>query len=263
MLYTFWTIPRRWRRRITWVWMAIMLSTVSLLGQEPAQYQVIKVRFKVLSRDGEVLPRASLAARLDSSSARVPPDKTLKAGLGRDEYSYSTDDSTFSVFSSEQISNEEGALEVPFVVYKNRPDSIDYELACFYQNDRINRLYPHGRKRAISYSDAGSLVTLTVDALPPLTLPRLLLVIAAWLGATIMGALLFFRGVYRSLLAQGRPIDLSRALCWSGLLFVSLTAMALLYWLSLPKILNLYVFIAFLLVIWLLHLVFTVLPKRT
>jgi hypothetical protein len=78
-----------------------------------------------------------------------------------------------------------------------------------------------------------------------------------------MGALLFFRGVYKSLLAGGRSIDLSRALCWSGVLVISLVALGLAYWLILPKILNLYIFLGFLFAIWFLHMLFIVLPKRT
>ena len=244
------------------VFLGLSLFAASLNAAEPTQYQVIKVRFKLLSRDGEPLSGASLASRLDSSSSRLPPEKSIKAGAGKEEYSYSTDDSTYSIFSNEQIANEDGLLEVPFVVYRNRPDPIDYELSCFYDKDRINRLFTNNRKRSISSSDSGTLVTLTVDAVPPVTFPRLLLVIFAWVGATIMGALLFFRGVYKSLLSKGKPIDLSRALCWSGVLLVSLIAAALLYWLLLPKVVNLYIFIGFLFVVWVLHLVFTVLPKR-
>lgn len=240
----------------------LALFAVTGLAQTPTQYQVIKVRFQILSRGGEPLPKATLAARLDSSSSRKPSDKTIGAGQEQGEYAYSADNPEYTIFSSEQISGEDGLLEVPFVVYKDKPDPIDYELSCLYGKERSNRLLVKNQKQAISSADGGTLITLTIDALAPLPVSRLLIVILVWVGASIMGALLFFRGVYRALLSEGKPIDLSRALCWSGVLLISLTAMALLYWLLLPKVVNLYIFMAFLFAVWLLHLIFTVLPKR-
>jgi len=232
------------------------------VAQAPAQYQVIKLKYKILSSDGDILPGATLAARLDTGSSRMAPDKNLKAGTGEDEYAYSVDDPGHTIFSSEQTSNADGLLELPVIVYQNRPDPIDYELIVFYGKERSNRVYPKDQKRAFSSADAGATVTLQVNAVQPLTFPRLLMALLCWLGATVMGALLFFRGVYRSLLASGKSIDLSRALCWSGVLLVSLLSLGLAYWLFLPKLMNLYIFLGFLLAIWFLHLLFAVLPKR-
>jgi hypothetical protein len=45
-------------------------------------------------------------------------------------------------------------------------------------------------------------------------------------------------------------------------LLVSLISLGLAYWLFLPKLISLYIFLAFLLAIWFLHLLFAVLPKR-
>jgi hypothetical protein len=248
---------------LTIAFLLALSITATALSQEPAQYQVIKVKFKVLDREGGILPGVALSARLDAGSNRLPPDKLLKVGASKDEYIYSVDDATYSLFSNEQTSNADGILEVPFIVFQNRPDQIDYELNAYYGKERTNRIFPKDRKRAFSATDDGAFLSLQIDALPPFTMPRILVAIACWLGATLMGALLFFRGVYKSLLSAGKSIDLSRALCWSGVLLISLIALGCAYWLFLPKIINLYYFFIFLFVIWLLHMLFTVFPKRS
>jgi hypothetical protein len=77
-----------------------------------------------------------------------------------------------------------------------------------------------------------------------------------------MGFLLFFRGMYPRWLANGKSIDLSRALCWSGTLLICLFALGLIYWWLLPRIFGLWIFFALLFVIWLAHLAVSVSARR-
>ena len=230
--------------------------------QQPAQYQLIRVRYRLLDRNGRPLPKASLLARLDSSSTRLPPDRTLRTQAGNEEFTYSLDDSDFIIFSNQQYADDAGIVDLPVIVYSNRPDPIDYELNSLYGSERANRLQPGNRRAAFTASDAGSTRELRLDAVGGVPSLNYILAAGLWLGATIMGGLLFFRGVYRSLLSSGRSIERSRALCWSGSLLIALIALGLVYWLFLPHVLNLYVVIGFLFVIWFLHLLFTVIPKR-
>jgi hypothetical protein len=251
----------------THVILSSVLSMACLLvpvadGQQPAQYQLIRVRYRLLDRNGRPLPKASLLARLDPTSSRLPPDRTLRTQAGSEEFTYSQDDADFIIFSNQQYADDAGIAELPVIVYANRPDPIDYELNSLYGSERMNRVASGDRRAAFTASDAGNTRELRLDAVGRVPTMNYLMAAGLWLGATIMGGLLFFRGVYRSLLSGGRSIELSRALCWSGSLLITLIAMALAYWFFLPHILNLYVVLGFLFVIWFLHLLFTVVPKR-
>ncbi|MCW5976552.1 MAG: hypothetical protein KIT09_00670 [Bryobacteraceae bacterium] len=249
---------------------AIVLTLVSLgflaappaHAQQPAQYQLIRVKYRLLDRNGRPLTRASISARLDSGSSRAPSDRTLRTLAGSEEFVYSLDDPGFIIFSNQQYADEAGMTELPVIVYANRSEPIDYELSSLYGVERTNRVAARDRKAAFTLSDAGSTRELRLDAVGGVPSMNYLIAAGLWLGATIMGGLLFFRGVYRSLLAGGRSIELSRALCWSGFMLITLVALGLAYWLFLPHIVNLYVLTVFLFAIWFLHLLFTVLPKR-
>ena len=86
----------------------------------PAQYQLIRVRYRVVDLDGRPLENASISARLDADSSRKPPDRVIKVKAGEDEFAYTQDDSGFPVFSNAQHVNAEGLAEVPIIVYANR-----------------------------------------------------------------------------------------------------------------------------------------------
>jgi hypothetical protein len=226
-------------------------------AQEAAQYQLIKVKYRLVDKNGDVLEKVNLGARLDLKSPRPPADRTLKVG----DIEYSTDDPKFTYFS-QQLSDSHGMVEVPIIVYDNRPDPIDYELGASYGTDKGNKVTERDQRQSFTSSDNGVTRTIRLDVVAERPALNYLIGLAAWVIATIMGALLFFRAIYQSLLSSGRPIDLSRALCWSGALLVSLTALGFVYYFLLPQVLNFYVFFGFLFVIWFLHLLFTVMPKR-
>lgn len=226
-------------------------------AQEPAQYQLIHVRFRLIDKNGDVLEKVNLGARLDAKSSRPPANKILKVG----DIEYSLDEQRY-IFFSQQLSDAHGMVEVPFIVYENRTDPIDYEINASYGTDKGNKVTDHDQRQAFTSEDNGKARTVRLDVIAERPALNYVIGFVAWLFATAMGALLFFRAIYQSLLASGKPIDLSRALCWSGALLVSLTALGLVYWFLLPQILNLYVFFGFLFIIWFLHLLFTVMPKR-
>ena len=234
------------------------------VAQEPPQYQVIHVPYRILDRAGRPLAHAQLAAKLDPSDAQQLPERTLRARVGGDEYLYSLDDERYTIFSELQTSKSDGLVDLPVIVYANRPDDyIAYQLNCLYGATRTNQVYPDRRKVWYKAADAGKQRTLYLDVVGEVPVTNWLIGTVAWLGATLMGALLFFRGVYPRMLAGGHSIDHSRALCWSGALFVSLAALALFYWLFLPQVINLYLFLGFLLVVWFVHMLVTVVPSHT
>ncbi len=229
----------------------------------PAQYQLIRIKFRVIDLDGRPLENASVSARLDSDSSRKPPDRTLRVKAGEDEYTYSQDDSSYPVFSNQQHVNADGIAEVPFIVYANRTDPIDYDLSILYKEANRNVVFASDRKRPVTIQDAGMTQTLRANVRRQVPVPEFLLAISAWIGITVMGCLLFFRGVYRRLLEGRKAVELSRALCWSGALFICLFALGLVYWWVLPHIFSVWMFMIFLAVIWLAHLLVTVMSRRT
>jgi hypothetical protein len=240
----------------------MLIAFTPLFCQEPAQYQVIRVNFRVTDRNGKPLPNASLLARLDPSSGRPAPDRVLKARLGGEEYIYSIDEPDYVIFSNQQYADQDGIVSLPVIVYANRPDPIDYELNGMYGQERANRVPPNSRKRSFSAADIGATMPLAFDVVGDVPASNYLVALGIWIAAAVMGSLLFFRGVYRYLLASGRSIEISQALCWSGSLFVAVAALGLLYWLLLPHVVNVYIVLGFLLAVWLAHLLFTVLPRR-
>jgi hypothetical protein len=229
----------------------------------PAAYQPIRVRFRVVDLDGRPLEGASVAARLDPESSRLPPDKVLKAKAGADEFTYSLGDDRFTVFSTQQHVGPEGFTEVPFIVYSNRADQpIDYELMVQTKEPNRNVLFAADTHKAMTTGDDGRTLTLHANTRREVAVSSLVIGLIAWLGITVMGFLLFFRGMYRRWLQGGRSIDLSRALCWSGTLFICLFAMGLIYWWLLPRILGLWLFVGLLFAVWLAHLLVSVGMQR-
>ncbi len=228
----------------------------------PAQYQLIRVRYRVVDLDGRPLENASISARLDADSSRKPPDRVIKVKAGEDEFAYTQDDSGFPVFSNAQHVNAEGLAEVPIIVYANRTEPIDYDLSALYKEANRNVLFAADRKHAYSLQDTGAIQNLRANVRRQVPTSEFLIALIAWIGISIMGLLLFFRGVYPRLLDGRRSIDLSRALCWSGALFVCLLALGLVYWWVLPHIFSVWMFLILLAVIWLAHLLMTVIPRR-
>lgn len=246
--------------------LGILLAACVVPAQEhtaPAAYQPIRIRFRVIDLDGRPLEGASVAARLDPESTRLPPDHVLKAKSGADEFSYTVGESMFPVFSTQQHVGTEGFSEVPVVVYSNRPDQpIDYELLVLYKEPNRNVLFSADVHKSMTNSDDGKVFTLHTNVRKQVELSSLLVGLIGWLGVTIMGFLLFFRGMYPRWLANGKSIDLSRALCWSGTLLICLFALGLVYWWLLPRILGLWMFFILLFVIWLAHLAVSVGAQR-
>ncbi len=231
----------------------------------PAAYQPIRVKFRVVDLDGRPLEGAAVSARLDPESSRLPPDKVLKARAGADEFAYNLGDDRFTVFSTQQHVGPEGFAEVPFIVYSNRADQpIDYELLVQYKEPNRNVLFASDSHKAMTTGDDGRVITLHANVRKEVAVSNLVIGLIAWLGITVMGFLLFFRGMYRRWLQNGKSIELSRALCWSGTLFICLFAMGLIYWWLLPRILGLWLFVGLLFAVWLAHLLVSVgMQRRT
>lgn len=228
----------------------------------PAAYQPIRVRFRVLDMDGRPLEGATISARIDPTSTRLPPDKILKAKSGADEFTYTVGEQMFPIFSTQQQVGPEGFCEVPFIVYSNRNDAIDYDLDGLYKEPNRQILVSIDAHQSFTNGDDNRLIILHTNVRRQLALSSLLVALAAWIGATIMGFLLFFRGMYRYWLARGRSVDQSRALCWSGTLLIWLLSLGLVYWWLLPHIIGLWIFFSLLFVIWLLHLIISVLTQK-
>ena len=246
--------------------LGILLLAAAAMAQQqaaPAAYQPIRIKFRVLDLDGRPLEGASVAARLDPESSRLPPDKVLKAKAGADEFTYTVGEQMYPIFSSQQHVGPEGFAEVPFVVYSNRADQpIDYDVMVLYKDPNRDVLFASDKHRPETNSDDGRVVTLHTNVRKELAASSLLISLVAWLGITVMGFLLFFRGMYRRWLDGGKSIELSRALCWSGTLFVCLFALALIYWWMLPHILGLWLFVGLLFAVWLAHLLVSVSMQR-
>jgi len=229
----------------------------------PAAYQPIHMKFRVVDLDGRPLEGAAVSARLDPESSRLPPDKVLKARTGADEFTYAQSDDRFTEFSTKQHVGPEGFSEVPFIVYSNRADQpIDYELLVLYKEPNRNVLFSGETHRSVTSGDDGRQVTLHANVRKEVAVSSLAIGLIAWIGITVMGFLLFFRGMYRRWLEKGKSIELSRALCWSGTLFICLFAMGLIYWWLLPRILGLWLFVGLLFAIWLAHLLVSVGMRR-
>lgn len=247
--------------------LSILAVACAAMAQQPqtapAAYQPIRMKFRVVDLDGRPLEGASVAARLDPESSRLPPDKVLKAKAGADEFTYTTGEQMFPIFSIQQHAGAEGFAEVPFIVYSNRPDQpIDYELLVLYKEPNRNVLFAGDTHRALTSGDDGRAVTLHANVRREVAVSSLVVSIVAWLGITVMGFLLFFRGMYRRWLQNGKSVELSRALCWNGTLFVCLFAMGLIYWWLLPRFLGLWLFVGLLFGIWLAHLLVSVGMRR-
>jgi|CZKS01.1.fsa_nt_gi hypothetical protein len=246
--------------------LGILLTACVALAQEPASpaaYQPIRIKFRVVDLDGRPLEGASVAARLDPESTRLPPDHVLKAKSGADEFTYTLSEQMFPVFSTQQHVGPEGFCEVPFIVYSNRQDQpIDYEMLVLYKEPNRNVLFSADTHRSVTNTDDGKGFTLHTNVRKQVELSSLIVALIAWFGVTVMGFLLFFRGMYPRWLANGKSIDLSRALCWSGTLLICLFALGLIYWWLLPRIFGLWIFFALLFVIWLAHLAVSVSARR-
>lgn len=228
----------------------------------PAAYQPIRVKFRVLDLDGRPLEGATISARLDPASTRMPPDKVLKGKSGADEFTYVPGEQMFPIFSTQQQVGPEGFCEVPFIVYSNRPDAIDYELSGLYKQPNREVLVSADTHQSFTNGDDNRLIILHTNVHKQLVLSSLLVALAGWIGVTIMGALLFFRAIYPLCLSKGIAVDLGRALCWSGALLICLFSLGLLYWWLLPHIIGLWIFFVLLFAIWLLHLLFSMLAER-
>jgi hypothetical protein len=258
------------RQRQVWLTPLLLALAVLTLAQtaappaqpaQPAQYQVMRIRFQVLDLDGRPLEGSIVAARLDSASTRMPPDKPLKVKSGDEEFIYGTEEQ-YPIFSTKQTASDDGFAEVPFIVYANRSDPIDYQLSVAYKGHRKNYLVAQEQARAVSMQDSNATYTLHADVRREVKSTHLIVAIVAWLGVTAMGFLLFMSALYPRWLKAGKPIDLARALCWSGVIFVSLAMLGIVYWWLFPHFINAWVFFGALIAIWLIHLLATVLPQR-
>lgn len=228
----------------------------------PAGYQPIRVKFRVLDLDGRPLEGATISARLDPASTRVPPDKVLKAKSGADEFTYVLGEPMYPIFSTQQQVGPEGFCEVAFIVYSNRSDAIDYELSGLYKQPNREVLVSADTHQSFTNGDDNRLIILHASVRRELLLSSFLIALGAWIGITIMGFLLFFRGIYPFWLNRGWAIDRSRALCWNGVLLVCLGTLAVAYWWLLPHVIGLWLFFSLLLAIWLLHLIISMLSGR-
>jgi hypothetical protein len=167
------------------------------------------------------------------------------------------------IFSINQHVSPEGYAEVPFIVYSNRADQpIDYVLLVQYKEPNRNVLFASERHKAMTTGDDNRVMTLHSDVRKEVAVSNLLIALIGWIGITVMGFLLFFRGMYRHWLQNGKSIELSRALCWSGTLFVCLLSLGLLYWYLLPRYLGLWLIVGLLFAIWLAHLLVSVGTSR-
>lgn len=246
------------------LWILLTVSFAAAQGPNaPAAYQPIRVKFRVLDLDGRPLEGASLAGHLDAESSRLPPDRVLSAKSGADEFSYSLGDPGFTIFSNQQHVGPDGYCEVPFIVYSNRAEQpIDYELMALYNQPNRNVLLAADMHKGLTNADDGRTFILHANVRKQFEISSLLVALACWIGGTIMGFLLFFRGLYRYWLSNDKSVELSRALCISGTLFVCLFTLALVYWWLLPHIIGVWVLFGVCLTIWLLHFVVTMTTKR-
>ena len=238
-------------------------SAVLAAQESPAAYQPIRITFRVLDLDDRPLEGASLAARLDSGSSRVPPDRIIKGKSGADEFSYALGQPSYPVFSNQQHTGPEGRCQIPFIVYSNRSNQpIDYEMMALYNEPNRNILFSNDRHQSLTNADDGRVITIHANVRRQLPVSLVLIALVCWIGGTIMGFLLFFRGLYRYWLNKGRPVEFSRALCYSGTLFISLLTLGLVYYEFLPHIVGLWLFFGVLFVIWLLHFIIVMVTKR-
>jgi hypothetical protein len=228
----------------------------------PAAYQPIRVKFRVLDLDGRPLEGATISAHLDTVSTRVPPDKVLKGKSGADEFTYTLGEQMSPIFSTQQQVGTEGFCEVPFIVYSNRSDAIDYELDGLYKQPNKQVLVSADIHQSFTNGDDNRLIILHANVRREFMISSLLVALAAFLGVTLMGFLLFFRGVYPFLLSRGWSIDASRAVCWAGTSLICLAALMGFYWWLLPHYINVWVVLAFLLAIWILHVLVSMLTHR-
>lgn len=247
--------------------LGILMTAATALAQEPspappAAYQPIRVTFQVLDLDGRPLEGASIAARLDPASTRLPPDKEIKAKSGAEEFKYMAGEQMFPIFSTQQTTGPDGRCEVPFIVYSNRNDAIDYDLDGLYKEPNHQVLVSGDAHLSLTNGDDKRSIVVHANVRRQLALSILLGALAAWAGITIMGFLLFFRGMYRYWLSNGKPIDLARSLCWSGTILICMVGLGLVYWWMLPHIVGLWLFFSLLFAIWLLHLIVSMLARN-
>jgi hypothetical protein len=176
---------------------------------------------------------------------------------------YAQDDQRGTIFSNQQVVDAQGVCTVPFIVYSNRSAPVEYELNVQYDQAGTNVIARRDAKQSFTGSSNNSVLTIHTSVRRKVAASLALFGAIALVCVTIIGALLFFRGVYPRLIDGGRGIDLGRALCWSGVLFIFLLALGVLYWWLLPYVLGMWVFLALLFIIWLVHFLVTVLPRRS
>jgi hypothetical protein len=243
----------------------ILLAASAAMAQDqggPAAYQPIRVKFRVMDLDGRPFEGVTVSARLDSGSTRVPPDKVLKAKSGVDEFTYIVGEQNSPIFSTQQQTGPDGVCEVPFIVYSNRTDPIDYELGGLYKQPNRDILVRADGHQSFTNGDDNRLIVLHANIRRDITPSIWLMSLACWLGASTMGFLLFYKGFYRYWLSKGKTVEHSRALCTTGTIFVSLLAMGTLYWWLLPHYVSLWLFFGMLFVIWLFFLIISILTQK-
>ncbi len=111
-------------------------NTQPLWAQQLSKYTLVYGKFNVLDKNGKPFHQAQLKARLNPQSENQPLDRIIRS----ENVSYSLDDYEYQLFDSKaQTVNEKGEATLPLIVYYDRDDCINYEMALFYDGKKVSQ----------------------------------------------------------------------------------------------------------------------------
>jgi hypothetical protein len=231
-------------------WACVLGQAPPQTSRPPAEYQIARLKFRIVDLDGRSLDGATVFVRMDASSTRLPPDRQIRATAGGDEIAYDAGDRNFRLHKGDQTTNSQGLCEVPFIVYANRTDPIDYELSVAYGNSQANQLSDREAKLPVYPQDDGKTIWLHARVHRILKWPQYLAAAGILVASLAVGWILFFQLWYPVML-HSQSIPRARALVWLSTLLLLLAAFAFDYWMYLPLVVAPLQLFVFLFALWL------------